>query len=67
MKLDCPEDERLSLYMKDCTVSARQGYDGIKLIEGKNIRSIELDRVEDGNLLSPEIDCCENTKITVKN
>lgn len=66
MKLDCPEDTPLSLYMKDCTVVGREGFEDIKLIVGNNVKKVELDRVLLENLKAPEIDCGPDTEINIK-
>ena len=54
MRLECPAEEPLSLYMKDCTVIGRSGAEDTKLIVGKNLRAVTLERVAIRNLTAPE-------------
>lgn len=64
MKLSCPENEPLTLYMRNCTVIGREGYEDINFIEGKNVAAIELSRVSFENLHAPRIVCEPSTKVT---
>ena len=40
-----PEEEPMELRIKDCTVTPREGCEQINFIVGKNVKSIELERV----------------------
>ena len=63
MKLECPENEPLTLRMKDCTVIGREGYSDINLIEGTNVFSVELEWVKYANLNSPKIICTPEARV----
>lgn len=65
MQLNCPENEPLSLNMKNCSVSARKGFEEIDFINGKNIKKIELDNLRLKNFTSPEIVCEPQPEITI--
>ncbi len=45
IRTDSPENEPLSVTMKNCTVTAREGADGNPFAEGKSLRSITLENV----------------------
>ena len=66
MKLEAPEDEPLSLYMKDCTIRAREGYEDIELIVGNNVEAVSLDCIRFENLNAPKIVCTGEPKINIK-
>ena len=66
MKLECPKEEPLTLYMKDCTVVGREGYEDINFIVGNNIATVDLDHILFENLQAPKIVCDPSTKITIK-
>ena len=67
MKLECPREEPLSLFMKNCTVIGREGYEDIEFIVGKNVATVDLECISFKNLRSPNIVCDSNTTINVKN
>lgn len=60
------EGEPLSLFMKNCTVIGRAGFEDISFIVGKNIATVDLEYISFENLHSPEILCDVGTIITVK-
>ena len=45
MRLTCPAEEPLSLSVRDCLITAREGFAEIPLIEGEHVAKIELERV----------------------
>ncbi|MBQ8850420.1 MAG: right-handed parallel beta-helix repeat-containing protein [Clostridia bacterium] len=53
----CPEDEPLTLNMKNCYVSAREGYEEIPFMTGKNVKAVRLENVCFENLTNAEILC----------
>jgi len=67
MQLDCPEEEPMTLRMKDCTVTPREGCEQIGFIVGKNVKTIELERVLPKGFSDPKITCDPEAVITVKN
>lgn len=67
MQLDCPEEEPMELRMKDCTVTPREGCEQINFIVGKNVKSIELERVLPKGFSDLQIICNPETAITIKN
>ena len=50
MKLNCPENEPLTINMKNCTVIGRKDYENIEFAEGENIKAINLEGVAFKNL-----------------
>ena len=50
MKLNCPENEPLTLNMKNCTVIGRSGCENIEFVEGENIKAINLENMTFKNL-----------------
>ena len=50
MKLKCPENEPLTLDLKNCTVIGRNGYEDIEFVEGENIKAINLENITFKNL-----------------
>lgn len=67
MELLCPENEPLSLRMKNCTVIGLKGFENINLIEGTNVKSVELENVTFKSLSAPEIVCEPKANVAVKN
>ena len=65
MQLNCPEEEPLTLRMKNCTVTAREGYEQIALVTGRHIRQIELDEVKLLRFVDPKIVCETDVNVTV--
>ena len=55
MRLQCPEEEPLSLFMTDCRIRPRAGYEDIPLIRGKNLREVSLLRVDTAGFTDPKI------------
>ncbi len=53
----CPEEEPLTLNMKNCMVSAREGYEEIPFMTGKNVKAVQLENVSFENLTNAEILC----------
>ena len=45
MRLTCPAEEPLSLAVRNCLITAREGFAEIPLIEGEHVAKIELERV----------------------
>ena len=66
MRLSCPEEEPMALYMKDCTVIARDGYQNINFIEGKNVSRVCLENVAIHGLSSRDIVCEPQAEVIVK-
>ncbi len=66
MMLNCPQEEPLTLSMKDCTVIARDGYQNISFVEGKYVSKICLENVAFHNLSSHDIICEPQAEVIVK-
>ena len=68
MRLHCPAEEPLSLYMKNCTVTARTGYEEIPFIEGEHVKSVRLEQVAVQGFKAPNVICeppCEVVKTKI--
>ena len=63
--LSCPEEEPLSLRMKDCEIIGREGFEDNPLIKGQNVARIELSHVSVRNLNCPEILCGPETELVI--
>ena len=66
MRLNCPAEEPLSLYMRDCTVTARSGHEGIPFVEGERVKRVVLERVVFQSFKEPCVICeppCDVTKV----
>ena len=50
-----PENEPLTLIMKDCRVTARAGFENERLIEGYNLKRFVLDGTKFENFSDPTI------------
>lgn len=50
-----PENEPLSLTMKDCAVTPREGHEDMAFLEGKNVERIVLERVDTDAFRDPRI------------
>ena len=57
MRLEAPEEEPLSLRMKNCLISARDGYEEIPFSTGTNVKAMELENVSFANFTNPESLC----------
>ena len=56
-RLFSPENEPLTLIMKNCTVTAREGFEGEALIEGINLKKVVLEGTRFENFTNPIISC----------
>ena len=56
-RLSSPENEPLTLTMKNCTVTAREGYENEPLIVGHNIKKIVLEGTKFENFNDPTVLC----------
>lgn len=65
--VDAPEEEPLSLRMKDCTVIAREGNPQTAFLTGTHVKSVELERVSFENFSETSILCDPVAEVTVKN
>ena len=63
---ECPENEPLTLRMKDCRVTPRKGSENIAFLEGKNVRQILLERVDMAGFTDPKIVCEPQAETIVK-
>ena len=55
--LTCPREEPVSVRLRDCTVSARDGFEEIPLATGTNVRELRLEEVRLENFRDPAILC----------
>lgn len=55
MQLTCPEEEPLTLRLRDCTVIAREGFEQIAFLTGKNVAAVETERVSFPNMANPTV------------
>lgn len=67
MRLNCPPEEPFSLYMKDCKIVGREGFEEIELIVGENVKTIELENVTVEKLTNQQILCEPQAHVVVKN
>ena len=65
LRLDCPADEPLSLRMEGCTVTAREGFEGIEFLSGKNVALVELVHTDLQRFDDPKISCEPAAKIRI--
>ena len=57
IQLTCPEEEPVSVCLRDCYVSARAGFEEIPLATGKNVRELRLEEVRLERFTDPAILC----------
>jgi hypothetical protein len=55
MLLNAPENEPLTLRMINCTVTPKKGCENIALIEGKNLKEIDLTNTKLLGFTDPKI------------
>ena len=55
MQLICPEEEPLTLRLRECTVIARKGFEQIAFLTGKNVAAVETERVSFINMENPSV------------
>jgi len=55
MQLTCPEEEPLTLRLRDCRVIAREGFEQIAFLTGKNVAAVETERVSFINMENPSV------------
>ena len=66
MRLTCPEEEPLSLTMKDCTVITRDGYQNINFIEGAYVSKIVLENLSLRDISLNDIVCDPRPELIIK-
>ena len=66
MRLACPEEEPLSLTMKDCTVITREGYQNINFIEGAYVSKIILENMSLRDISLNDIVCDPRPELIIK-
>lgn len=65
IQLKCPENEPITLTMKNCAVTPREGFEGIAFLEGENVKRITFERVTMENFLDPKILCNPETELLI--
>ncbi len=63
---DCPENEPLSITLKNCTVKAREGAEDHPFLSGKNVRALTLDNVLVEGFDAQKIECTPVPTVVVK-
>ena len=64
--LYCPEDEKVTLNLIDCTISARENFEDINFIEGENIGTVLLSSTRLLGFTDPKIICEPTPNIEIK-
>ena len=62
----CPENEPLSFYMKNCTVTPRVGFENMAFLDGQNMKRVELEGVTLDGFSDPKIICQPDAEIVIK-
>ncbi len=65
IRVNCPEEERLTLRMKNCVVIPRKEWENISFIEGENVKKVELSNVSVQGFTDPKILCDPETEIDI--
>lgn len=63
--LSCPEEEKLSFVMRNCTVTPREGFEDLPFLQGENVGKIELHKVSLAGFSAPEI-CCPGAEVVIE-
>lgn len=64
--LDCPENERITLTMKNCKIAPRTGHEDMAFLQGKNIKKICLQGVDISGFSNPKIECEPQTELVIE-
>lgn len=62
---DCPENEPLSITLKNCTVKARKGAEEHPFLSGKNVRALTLENVSVEGFNTENIECVPAPKVVI--
>lgn len=62
----CPDGEPMTVTFKDCSLTAREGYENIDLINGTGMRSIVFDGVTLEGFASPTVVCNAECEVSAQ-
>ena len=63
----CPEGEPMTVTFKDCKITAKAGFEGANLFDGKGMRKIELENVTIEGYTDPTVVCNSECEVEVIN
>jgi hypothetical protein len=66
MQFQCPANEPLTLTMKNCKITPREGWQDMHFIEGENVEKIHLQKVDMTAFKNPRILCNPQPEIIIE-